>query len=188
MTKRTLSTQAQAAKRIRTDLKRAFPGVKFSVKSESFAGGNAVDISWIDGPTDSQVSAITNQYQYGSFDGMIDMYENTNSRDDIPQAKYVQTSRGYSSERRAQAEAIAAEWDSRNSYPSEPWEIDRKVGMTLSQQSMVCACGTNPELGDVFCGECGSPLQDDERRAQEYEREEAQEAGVDAYLKSIITA
>lgn len=88
-----LSPHAACAKAIRTELKQHFPSVKFSVTSDSFSMGNSVDISWTDGPTSEQVNAITKKYQYGSFDGMTDSYNNTNNRDDIPQAKYVHTSR-----------------------------------------------------------------------------------------------
>lgn len=83
------SNQAAAAAAIKTELKKAFPFIKFSVTSDSFSMGNSVDISWTDGPTTAQVEAITGKYQYGHFDGMNDMYEDSNHRDDIPQAKYV---------------------------------------------------------------------------------------------------
>jgi len=90
------SNQAAAAAAIRAELKTRFPGVKFSVTSEGFSMGSAVDIRWTDGPTNKQVSDITGKYQYGHFDGMNDMYENSNCRNDIPQAKYVSTHRKYS--------------------------------------------------------------------------------------------
>lgn len=64
-----------AAKNIRAELKAAFPSVKFSVKSESFAGGNAVDVSWDGLPSRDEVNAIVKKYQHGSFDGMTDCYE-----------------------------------------------------------------------------------------------------------------
>ena len=32
---------------------------------------------------------IVSKYQYGHFDGMNDIYEYSNSREDIPQAKYI---------------------------------------------------------------------------------------------------
>ena len=89
---------AQAAKSIKSELKKEFPTIKFSVKSSNFSMGDSVDVSWIDGPSQSQVEEITRKYQYGSFDGMQDLYEYTNSRDDIPQAKWVQTSRTISDE------------------------------------------------------------------------------------------
>lgn len=99
------STVAQCAAAIKAELKSAFPSVKFSVRSESFSGGNSVDISWIDGVTDEQVRAITDKYQFGHFDGITDCYEYSNKRNDIPQAKFVQTARLYSAESKAQAAA-----------------------------------------------------------------------------------
>jgi len=92
------SNQAAAAAAIKAELKKAFPLVKFSVTSEGFANGDSVHISWTDGPKRDAVENITGKYQYGHFNGMEDIYENTNSRDDIPQAKYVNESRSLSNE------------------------------------------------------------------------------------------
>lgn len=64
---------ADTAKMIRKDLKAAFPGVKFSVRSHSYAGGASIDIRWTDGPTSTQVDAITGRYQGSAFDGMVDL-------------------------------------------------------------------------------------------------------------------
>lgn len=61
------------AKLIRAALKRSFPGVKFSVRSSSYAGGASIDVSWTDGPTTRMVDAVTSQYRGGDFDGSIDM-------------------------------------------------------------------------------------------------------------------
>ena len=83
------SMAAQCASAIRKELKSNFPSVKFRVVCENFSMGNSVDVVWTDGPTKDQVDGIIQKYQYGHFDGMIDMYEHSNSRDDIPQAKYV---------------------------------------------------------------------------------------------------
>jgi hypothetical protein len=58
-----------AAINIRTQLREAFPGVKFSVRSDY----NSVDIRWELGPTVNQVRAITDNYQRGHFDGMESM-------------------------------------------------------------------------------------------------------------------
>jgi len=92
------SSQSSAASLIKKDLKKAFPAVKFSVRSSSFAGGNAVDVGWIDGPTVDSVDDIVKKYQYGHFDSMNDMYEYSSVDKSIPQAKYVQTHRSYSDE------------------------------------------------------------------------------------------
>jgi hypothetical protein len=92
------SSAANASAAIKAELKKIFPDIKFSVTSDTFSMGNSVHISWTDGPTSKQVEEITDKYQYGHFDGMTDMYEYTNSREDIPQAKYVSAHRKISEE------------------------------------------------------------------------------------------
>lgn len=89
MTTKQISGHAAAAKEIRKVLKNSFPTIKFSVNSKSFSGGDSVSIRWIDGPTTDQVDLLVKDYQEGDFNGMIDMYENNNTRSDIPQVKYV---------------------------------------------------------------------------------------------------
>lgn len=86
---------AHAAYLIKGLLKIKFPAVQFSVKSDSFSMGDSVDVCWIDGPTDKAVNDLIGMFQYGSFNGMEDMYEMTN-RQDFPQTKYLSTSRRYS--------------------------------------------------------------------------------------------
>jgi hypothetical protein len=44
------------------------------------------------------VEPLINEYQYGHFDGMIDCYEYSNNRNDIPQVKFVFANREYSDE------------------------------------------------------------------------------------------
>ena len=98
MTK-TKTTAAICASAIRAELKKAFPNVKFSVKSANFANGDSVHIDYVDGIARKDVEAITNKYQYGHFDGMIDCYEHSNTRDDLPaQAKFVFVTREFSVE------------------------------------------------------------------------------------------
>ncbi len=80
-----------AAKNIRIELARAFPGVKFSVKSRRFSMGDAIDVRWTDGPMSVQVDAILNRYKAGSFDGMDDLYSYVHSawKDAFGDAKYL---------------------------------------------------------------------------------------------------
>ena len=91
--KKQQSIQSIVAKQIRTELKKAFPSVKFSVTSCSFSMGNAVDIHWYNGATYKMVDDVVGKYQYGHFDGMTDSYEYSNKRKDIEQVKFVQTNR-----------------------------------------------------------------------------------------------
>ncbi len=84
-----------AAKNIRIELARAFPGIRFSVKSRRFSMGDAIDVRWTDGPMGSQVDAIIQRYKAGSFDGMDDSYSYVHSawKDAFGDAKYVHSVR-----------------------------------------------------------------------------------------------
>jgi len=68
------SRHALAAANIKKELTTAFPGIRFSVRSKSFSGGDSVDVAWKLGPTGAEVDAIINKYQDGDFDGMDDSY------------------------------------------------------------------------------------------------------------------
>lgn len=61
------------AKLLREALKKAFPAVKFSVRSDKYAGGASIDVYWTDGPTAEEVEAIAKQYEGADFDGMQDL-------------------------------------------------------------------------------------------------------------------
>jgi len=91
-----LSSHACGAKNIRKELAAAFPGIKFSVRSDSYTGGDSIDVTWELGPTTREVEAITGKYQEGSFNGMEDIYE-TNYDNQWPDiyggAKYVSENR-----------------------------------------------------------------------------------------------
>ena len=76
---------AETAKLVRAALKEAFPGVKFSVKSSTYAGGASINVSYTDGPSASQVEGITSAFQGSYFDGMTDYKgSNYNSLDGQP--------------------------------------------------------------------------------------------------------
>jgi len=85
------SIAAKTAKAIRKDLKQRFPNVKFSIRSQTFPLGNAVNVVWTDGPMKQQVRKITGKYQYGEYNIISGTYEINNQRNDIPQVKYINT-------------------------------------------------------------------------------------------------
>jgi len=87
-----------AAKNIRAELARTFPGVKFSVKGRSFSGGDDINVSWTDGPTSKQVDAIIDKYSAGIFDGSDDSYTYSHSAwiEAFGDAKYIMANRHYS--------------------------------------------------------------------------------------------
>ena len=95
------SRSAQTAAAIRTELKNAFPGIKFRVTSETYTGGSSVRIEYVDGVKRERVERVVCKYEQGRFDGMTDSYDYTNSRSDIPQVKYIFVERECSDETRA---------------------------------------------------------------------------------------
>ena len=68
-----ISGHAQGAKNVRKHLAHAFPGIKFSVRSKSFSGGDSIDVGWENGPTAQEVDAILDLYEDSTFDGMQDL-------------------------------------------------------------------------------------------------------------------
>lgn len=100
-----------AAKNIRIECARAFPGVAFSVRTKRFSGGNDIRVSWTDGPTTEQVKAISSRYESGSFDGMTDSYDYRKDHgwtDAFGESKYIFEERDYSDA--AIAGAIRTVW------------------------------------------------------------------------------
>lgn len=92
-------TRKIGAKNIRKELKRMFPGAKFSVRGSSFSGGDSIDIEYpkdFDGDVE-KIRELCNRYQEGSFDGMQDLYEYSNKVFNglFGGAKYVNCQRGY---------------------------------------------------------------------------------------------
>ena len=59
-------------KLMRKVLKESFPGVKFSVRGKSYAGGGSTNIGWTDGPNAKQVEGLISVFEGSYFDGMID--------------------------------------------------------------------------------------------------------------------
>jgi len=109
-----IKTQAaQCAIAIRKELKEKFPGVKFKVTSESFAGGNSVRVSFVDSKyLQDEVESEIKKYQYGHFDGMTDYYEHSNVIEGLPQTKYLFVDRKYSNEiEKAVAMKVCKEWN-----------------------------------------------------------------------------
>lgn len=93
-----------AAKNLRVELKRAFPGVAFSVRTKSYSGGNNVTVAWTDGPNTAQVQPIADKYAGGHFDGMTDSYEYKRS----PWTEVFGEARYTFCERRHSAAAVAS--------------------------------------------------------------------------------
>lgn len=90
--KKMKSEHAEVAQTIRKELKERFPGIKFSIRSECFAGGNSVDIYYTNGVPEDEVRKLVNKYESGHFDGMTDCYNYYSNRD-YPTVKFVMVDR-----------------------------------------------------------------------------------------------
>lgn len=128
-----------AAANIRTELKRAFPGVKFSVRSEKYSGGDSVNIGWTDGPLLDAVKTITDKYQEGHFNGMEDIYEHNHNNlwpGCFGGAKYIFENRHYSRgaiEKAAHDLGIKIIWNDAGYWTTEDYEDNRRIYQALSQ-------------------------------------------------------
>ena len=102
-----ISSHAHAAKLIRAEMKRR--GYKASVRSSSYSMGSSVhvDVHADLRPEErDELESWCGQFQEGHFDGMIDLYEYSNRRDDIPQVKFVFVRVVYSQKVRDAARAM----------------------------------------------------------------------------------
>jgi hypothetical protein len=115
-----LKVGGTAAENIRIELRRRFPGVKFSVRSSR----SSVDVSWVDGPTVDAVREVTRRHKEGHFDGMQDLYEtdlNATFAQVFGGEKYIDESRDYGDRENKLAAELAAEYK-QPFDPARPWE------------------------------------------------------------------
>ena len=128
-----LRSRVIAAKNIRIELAKAFPGVKFSVHGKRFSGGDDINVSWTDGPTSKQVDAIIQKYSAGSFDGMVDLYSynHTDWTAAFGDAKYIFASRHYSDTLEAKViEKLKGEYGSQEAPTVEEYNQGRAWSKT----------------------------------------------------------
>lgn len=111
MTTRTQTEAAKAARLIRQELKEKYPSIKFSVKSDTYAGGDSVNVRYTDGPIEIEVERLLRKYEYGSFNSMLDLYEYDNHQDH-PQVKYLFVNREISEQHIQDAFSILKETNS----------------------------------------------------------------------------
>jgi len=96
--KRYITEAAICAKEIRKIIKKEFPTTKFKVHYSNFSMGDAVDVSYTNGPYTSKVEKCIEHFQEGHFDGMTDCYEYDNDIKGLPQTKYLHVNRHMSEE------------------------------------------------------------------------------------------
>jgi|GEM_PF-3313291 len=82
----------ECAVMIRKELKKAYPSIKFSVKTYY---ASKVDVSYIGTENPENIEKLLAKYEAGHFDGMEDIYNYDNAREDIPQVQYIFVNREY---------------------------------------------------------------------------------------------
>jgi hypothetical protein len=95
---------ADTAKLVRQALAKAFPGVRFSVRSKTYSGGASIDVRWTDGPAPARVDAVVQAYRGADFDASQDLkvYRNNVALEDGKPvrvrycADFIFTQRNYS--------------------------------------------------------------------------------------------
>jgi len=92
------SSQSQVAAIIRKELKKF--GISAKVTSKGYSMGDSVNVSVTDQPpwVVAKIRDFCEPFQYGHFNGMEDIYEYSNSREDIPQTKYLNVQNYFSDE------------------------------------------------------------------------------------------
>lgn len=65
----------RASENLKTLLMQTFPGIVFSVRSDS----NSLNVSWENGPSDEEVRKLGDEFRSGSFNGMTDSFDFDNS-------------------------------------------------------------------------------------------------------------
>ncbi|KKN12180.1 hypothetical protein LCGC14_1019030 [marine sediment metagenome] len=58
---------------VRKALKPAFPDCKFGVRSQKYAGGSTIHVSWDNGPTTTSCEKVAGHFHGADFDGMEDL-------------------------------------------------------------------------------------------------------------------
>jgi hypothetical protein len=146
------------AKNIRIELKRLFPGVKFSVKSDY----NSVSVSWTDGPADSQVRPIVKRHESGTFDSMTDCagWDDENTFGQVfGECRFTNYTREFSDDSleliaRDCCKFYSVEFDSMNQYVhgDSLWTIARTIasGYTIPDgHKIVGAIRTSKKSGAI---------------------------------------
>lgn len=104
-------TTTETAAFVRAALRAAFPGTRFSVRSESFSMGSVVRIGWTDGPTEAEVRRVAHAFSSRTFDGSDDsthFHTHTVDGRTVQYSGWITYSRHHSPELRALAERRAA--------------------------------------------------------------------------------
>ena len=119
-------TARERTDNVRKVLKKHFPGVKFSVRYDSFSGGDSCDVKYYDGPVYEEVAKYVRMFQdsHADFTGDYWDYNPSAFNDLFGGFKYTHTERAWSDEVREKYLAEVAEdypksWDGMDIHESK---------------------------------------------------------------------
>ncbi|MCK5236219.1 MAG: hypothetical protein KAR06_04460 [Deltaproteobacteria bacterium] len=180
--KREMSNQAKVAKLCRQYCKSI--GVKARANSDSYSMGDSVRVKVEDQPPSikKQLEDEFSQYQYGSFNGMEDIYEYSNSRKDIPQTKYLFIENDISDDLRhaawlflrkkypANGESLPVNYDDakRLQWSCDEWNHDDLVEMQVRKILIGSDFGLNKENSVEFWDSIVTPKEATPKKAEPF--------------------
>jgi len=124
MNTKAISSHAAVAKACKAFCKSK--GIPCKATSSSFSMGDSVRVKVENQPPHimTMLNDELKQYQYGHFNGMEDIYEYSNSRDDVPQTKYLSIDNSYSEEMHQKAWSfLRATFSEAEKYPENYKEV-----------------------------------------------------------------
>ncbi len=144
-----LSSWALVARDMRNYLKEI--GIKGRARSDSYAGGCSVHVTLVNPSpaVKSQVEKFGARYEQGSFNGMEDIYEMDNYREDVPQVKYLFVDSEFSPEiKQAAYDFLRGFWNTDDDLPEKYEDANNAQIAGERAQSMVYrVLSTEPDEG-----------------------------------------
>lgn len=137
------------------DLKKNFPGVKFSVKKRGY---DSININWTDGPSMDEVVKVTGKYESYENDWSGDFrdYSPSNFNKVFGGLKYVFEDRDMSSEIRELVPVLNAHWPDEYTYENEGtlrkvwWRYSFPIGSSnFRLERNDCTCGSRADFWDI---------------------------------------
>lgn len=161
-------TCAETAKLVRQTLRNEFPGVKFRVRSKTYAGGASISVGWTDGPGEAVVRSKVDRYKGADFDAMADMKvyrpstllaNEDGSLEDVRYgADFVQVQRSISDGEREQCR-----WDIEELIGE--FEDTRRIPVYVDHDGTLCKLGSGDEWASTVIHQMSVARADGDRDA-----------------------
>lgn len=118
----------EVSRNLKAVLKHEFPGVKFSVTSDTFSGGDSATVKWVDGPAYATVDAIVDAFQINRHDYTGDYWDPCENTTTVVCGgfSYTHANREYTPETRQKVEKLVDGYWPKSNYDAD-WQRKRDV-------------------------------------------------------------